>query len=66
MILHYNIEEDSLIGTLEEIEKFQDKMKLFMEKYPYYSYTLDFSKSKDPIAKWLIDLKVERHEQQHT
>ena len=24
MILHYNIEEDSLIGTLEEIEKLQN------------------------------------------
>lgn len=62
MILNYKIEEEDLTTALDEIGKFEEKMELFIEKYPHYSYTFDINRDLNLNPNWIIDLKISTHE----
>lgn len=56
----YISEKETIIEALNDIDSFKDKMGIFIEKYPYYSYTVDIkpcSKERNK-NKWIVELIV--------
>ena len=62
MILQYQIERSSLTEALTEIQEFENKMEVFMEKYPRYTYDIQINETDSLPPKWKVDLKIEKHE----
>lgn len=62
MILNYKSRKKSLTQALTEIQTFEDKMVIFIEKYPYYSYKLNINKEEIPKPLWVVDLNITRNE----
>jgi len=65
MILNYRIEEEDLTTALEEIDKFKEKMELFIIKYPKYNYVLNLDRDLNLSPKWIIDLKIKKDEHEN-
>lgn len=63
MILNYKIKRKSLVEALDEIQAFEEKMEVLIEKYPNYSYNLEIEKETTTDPKWVVDLKIIRDEQ---
>ena len=64
MILQYRVRRKSLVKVLDEVQAFEDKMTVFMEKYPNYTYDLILEKETTTNPKWIVDLKITRHERE--
>jgi hypothetical protein len=62
MILQYQIERNSLTDALTEIQEFENRMVVFMEKYPHYTYDIQINETEEATNKWKVDLKIEKHE----
>lgn len=65
MIYNYRSKKKSLMLALTEIQAFEEKMDVFIGKYPHYSYDLKISKEKTKKPLWIVDLKITRNEQKN-
>jgi hypothetical protein len=57
----YKIKEKDLNKALEQLDKFQTKMELFVKKYPRFSYATNITKELD---EWLILLNIKTKDEQ--
>lgn len=64
MILKYRVERNNLTDALTEIQEFESRMEVFMEKYPSYTYDIQLERVEDS-STWQVDLKIEKHEQKN-
>ena len=64
MTLNYTVRRKSLMQALDEIQAFETKMDVFIEKYPHYSYNLEIEKETTADPHWVVDLKISRDERE--
>lgn len=52
------------VEALEEIDAFMNRMELFMERHPEYSYKVLITKNENnnDVYKWVIELNVYKYE----
>jgi hypothetical protein len=55
----YYSNKKTIIEALDEVDKFIDKMELFMQEHPNYEYKLTIKKQR---KKWEIKLIVIKNE----
>lgn len=57
----YLIKEKDLKTALDQIDSFQSKIELFLEKYSKYTYSVNINKEND---EWLIKLNIKTKDEQ--
>ena len=60
MVKTYTSKKKKIIDALNEVDKFIEKMDLFMKEHPNYSYDLNIQKQRN---NWEIRLTVTKDEQ---
>jgi len=56
----YIIEKEDIIDVLEDIEAFEERMKVFIKNHPQYSRSIIIRRNKNKRSnkKWVVELNV--------